>query len=801
MKLIKIAVLFVVLFTTSNAQTYTLKGNISDKKTTRFLSFANLRLNNSNIGTAANVNGDFELKLEKGRHEIIVSFIGYKSDTLNINLSNNIEIDVQLSPVSLKLDEVTILPGINPAIAIIKKAILAKKEREKKLKSYIFEGYTKGIIKSTQDITLGDNSVSLPIERDTAELKITGILENESRGFYKAPDDYKEEIVAQKQSSNFPSSINLLTGGRIIQNFYTNDIEFFGRPLPGPISDESLNYYYFYIEDTVAFDNKNVFQIYFAPDDESDPGFYGKIFIADSSFNLVKLDIQLNAAANPGGIFDRVNIFQQFQIYDKIAMPIDYRLFVEGNILGLIRFGFEINSILYEYKINEHINDDFFDMSVLKVMPNADKKDSGYWKNRQTIPNTLDEVLAYKRIDSLEAIEKTFWDRFSFMSESLNIEDNISVTGPLGLYSFTPVEGNGINLGAGFRNLFEKRLYTNIDLGYGFGDKKFKTDFYANFRLGEYRTHSVTLKVYNKVTDLFGESVKYSKFTSTMLALFTKYDFRDYYYTKGFEVNFSSEIFPILKVNLGFMNKTDKSTSNNTDFSFFKRDKNFSRNEQVFDTKIHALKAGFDLDFRKYIEDGYFRRRVSQGKSYGILSGEVLYSNSDLLKSNLDFTKYTLSFYGQLNSFKSANFNYRIKSIYSEGSIPFQMLYSLPGNIDGVSKNYSFRTLKLGEVFGDQIFEFNLEHNFNDELFRMAGLTFLTDWNFTLNTHFNAAVTKISSSSKNILPVEYIEYSKPFAEAGFSIGQVLFPFRLEFTWKLNHRGKNNFIIGINTPMF
>jgi len=33
-------------------------------------------------------------------------------------------------------------------------------------------------------------------------------------------------------------------------------------------------------------------------------------------------------------------------------------------------------------------------------------------------------------------------------------------------------------------------------------------------------------------------------------------------------------------------------------------------------------------------------------------------------------------------------------------------------------------------------------------------------------------------------------------EIGFSIGQVLFPIQMDFAWKLNYRGDNNFRIGI-----
>lgn len=72
-----------------------------------------------------------------------------------------------------------------------------------------------------------------------------------------------------------------------------------------------------------------------------------------------------------------------------------------------------------------------------------------------------------------------------------------------------------------------------------------------------------------------------------------------------------------------------------------------------------------------------------------------------------------------------------------------------------------------------------------------------------LSVHFNAAYLEMTTKSKNLLPpsiTSITEFKKPFAEIGFGIGQQLFPFRLEFTWKLNYRGFNNFVFGINTPI-
>jgi hypothetical protein len=107
--------------------------------------------------------------------------------------------------------------------------------------------------------------------------------------------------------------------------------------------------------------------------------------------------------------------------------------------------------------------------------------------------------------------------------------------------------------------------------------------------------------------------------------------------------------------------------------------------------------------------------------------------------------------------------------------------------------------LRIGEVFGDRVFTLGVEQNWGDELFRLLKIPFMKDLQLQLGTHFNMAISDLSDGSKRIMPVtDFKTFKHPFYEAGFSIGHILFPLNFEFTWKLNYRGENNFVFGINT---
>jgi len=798
----KIIVVIVTFFSLNIfPQTFSIRGKIADKETGYALAYANIRVLNSSLGTTSNIEGEYEIKLPAGKHNLVASYIGYKTDTISVDLKSDIKNrNLNLLSTDISLPEVVVLPGENPALGIIRKAIEKKKEREKKITSFEFDAYTKGVVKTTNEITTGSHSIHLnPGGGDT--LKIAGIVENESKGYFQKPDNYKEVITARKQTANFPSTINVLTGGRVMQNFYNDEISFLGIYLPGPLADNSLSYYYFYIEGTLAIDDKTVYKIHMSPDNESDPGFTGDIFILDRTFDLIKVDLTLNKAANPGGIFDTVNVFQQFSPYnDSVYMPVDYRIFATANYLNIFRFGFELNTILYDYNINPDINNDIFSKAIVTVKPDADKRDSLYWVSIQTIPNTREETNAYYKIDSVKNIPVTFWDNFSVFSSRIKLSDNFNITGPLGLYHFNSIEGHSLDYGFYLNDVLDRKFTSSLKFSYGFSDKKFKTRFYGSYLFGDYRTYELELNAFNRINLLFGgsEGDLYSQFFESLSELFFKTSINDYYYSKGFDVKLTGEVLPVLKLSLGYMNRTDNNAFNNTDFSFFAKDKKYNINSPIYETKINAITAGFGLDFRDYIEDGYSRRRISFGGSYITFGGDVTYSNSAFLKSNLDFTKYGLWSFTNLRTFRNCVLNLRTDLVYNYGKLPYQMFYPIAGNIDYFSRSYTFRTLNYNEAFGDRVAAFYLEHYFGSEIFRWLSIPGLKDWDVFLDSFLNGVYSDLSGGSKSILAAPQKLFKNPLFEIGFGIGHQLFPFELVFAWRLNHRGENNFRISINS---
>ena len=688
--------------------------------------------------------------------------------------------------------------GGNPAENIIKKAIEKKNRRYKKLLSYEYEAYTKDILRTEEDFSLKRKVTDFIFgEDDSTALKISAITEYQSKGYFKKPAKYKKIIIARNKRENFPSSLNIFIDKNRFENFYQNRLRFIKEELPGPLAEDAIGYYDYSLKDISLIDNKPAYKIYMTPANPENPGFEGYLYISTGSYDLLKVNVILNNGSNHPGIFDSINVIQQFSMFkDSIYMPTDYHLFTKINYFGIEKFVFELNSSLYNYKINPQSNDSLFDKALTTVLPDVDEKDSTYWNHVRKTPITEEEKLAFRELAGSNYFSNKFEKRYSIISKKIYLSDNLYINAPPAIYHFNRVEGHALDLGLHFNNALNRRLTSKLKLSYGFSDKRLKSNLKVNYLLGKYRTFKISAEAFNQLKVLFSGEHDYNIFATTALALVAKEDFQDYYFSKGFNFGLQGEVLPFLTLSAGFINRTDNNAIKNTSVSLFKTSKTYRSNPPIYETKINAFKAGFNLDFRDFIEDGFFRRRTLLGESYVIFNGNITYSNPDILNSGERFTKYELSAFGRMNLFRSTFLNYKIYGMYNQGRLPLQMLYTLPGDINLLAQNYSFRTLEFNEVTGDRVVTLNLYYFLGNELFNLLNIPLLKDSPFQLSTHFNAAFSDISSGSAGILPRAVSTLRNPFYEIGFGLSHAILPVRVEFTWRLNHRnGDNNFRVG------
>jgi len=112
-RLLSILLIGIILSGTklANAQNSIISGRVVDFNTKETLPFANIFINNTTLGTAADFNGKFELRnVPLGIHELIVSYVGYESIKASI-IINDQSVDlgtIELNQAEQELAEVQI---------------------------------------------------------------------------------------------------------------------------------------------------------------------------------------------------------------------------------------------------------------------------------------------------------------------------------------------------------------------------------------------------------------------------------------------------------------------------------------------------------------------------------------------------------------------------------------------------------------------------------------------------------------------------------------------------------------------
>lgn len=102
---------FFILFFSSImfSQEYNFSGIIRDGSTGEGLAFANVLLENNNIGTAADEKGVFSIKLKSGSYNFIISYISYKTETIRVEIAGqDIFKTIDLVSTNVLLQEVAV---------------------------------------------------------------------------------------------------------------------------------------------------------------------------------------------------------------------------------------------------------------------------------------------------------------------------------------------------------------------------------------------------------------------------------------------------------------------------------------------------------------------------------------------------------------------------------------------------------------------------------------------------------------------------------------------------------------------
>ncbi|MBI3585790.1 MAG: carboxypeptidase-like regulatory domain-containing protein [Ignavibacteriales bacterium] len=743
-----------VAFQTSFTQTFTLSGTVRDSSNGESLIAANIRVDGTAKGTITNALGAYKLSLEKGKHVILYSFIGYKTDTLHLNVDKPLEVNVRLRPSAIQLSEV-VVTGEDPAIAIMRKVIENKKRWSEALKTYQLEAFTRIVIR-----------------RDTA---IASIVESYSTGYWQKGDTLREIVKQKRQTENVAGSANFAAVGGIA-NFYDDEVRLGGFRFVGPTSQEAFDYYDFKLEKTRERDGVAIYIISLNPKTRLVPLFYGTISVIGNTYAVVGVDVIPNEAYTIPFLSDfRFNYAQQFGLYDSIYwMPVDVRMkgWAKVGIVGLSfpRIGFDRVVSIYDYKINTAIPDTIFRKPRLVTLPGAEKFDSLFWAQREVLPLTEEEQTAYKTLDSTQSLDKQF--RPGGVLALLG-------SGGLSFFKYADVRFDrveGLFLGPTLTlDSLTNRLRVLAAVGYGFSDKKTKFSLGGELFLDSRREYSIGLEGYQGV-DHIPDGGYYNDFAITLSALLDKNDYRDYFYTKGWKLFATAQPLRKVVLRLQYQNEEQTTALQRTDYSLLSRDVSYRLNPAIQNGMMRSLQVS-----ARYGDPAIPLGIISQD----FIELKLEHSDKSLLASDFDFSQLTV--HGELHIatfmkrlFIPPTLSLSLTAGVSSGTVPAQRWFTLDSRYTGFAPFGVLRGGDIKEFSGNRFVLLSVEHNFRSSPFLALDIPFLYKNSVELLVHGTLARTWNSNST----PMPFGRITNDwYSEAGIGLSRIFGLFRLDYTYR------------------
>lgn len=747
--------------------TVTVNGTIVDSASGEPVPSVNIRIAGTAQGTIANAHGAFRIPVPEAHRTLIFSAIGYAPREIAIPVPPVEPLLVRLTSSPVIVPEVLVIAE-DPAFEIIRKAIAHKRSWMGKLTSYQFEAFTRQTLL-----------------RDTS---IASITESYTTGFMATGDTLREIVRQKRQTQNIPMGDNG-AAVRSIVNFNEDEIRLFqitvgsnssAYSFIGPTAPEALEYYDYKLLRTSTVDGVDIYTIRMTPTTNLRPLFDGIITIADGTFAVMGVDVKPNETLNIPFLRDiDLRYRQQFSLYDGLFwMPTDIRISGAFSVsligFSLPRIGIEQTSAIYEYRLNDPLPDSMRGRPRVSVDSLAQKYDSTFWKGHDVLPLTEREQSAYGTLDSTQTLEKQFEPKGPLAS--LGDDEASDLFGILDL-RFNRVEGFFTGLTHTTRSLIPNMEF-RAKAGYGFSDKRFKYNLGATWSTGRRTGISAGADVYRAVGNT-PDGGFYEPFAISVMALFSRIDYRDYYFTTGWSGYIALRPARWSQGTITYTDEQHYSVANATSYSFFGK-RAYRDNPSIADGHLRSISLAIRLGDEPVPLGIVSRNAIDAGMEY---------SSPSVLRSEFDFRRYwALAEFGITTFGRSLLFppqlRIRLFAGTSAGTLPPQRWQTLDTRASGYGAFGLLRGADVKEFVSRRYLVINAEHNFRSTPFLLLGIPFLYRNGVELIVHGSYAYAD--------------GYPQRYGEVGGGISRIFDLFRADVTYRCTGSRGWAFTLGIAT---
>ena len=787
------------------------------------LSNVNIYIEQSYVGTTSNDDGNYALKaLRAQEYSISFQYLGFKTQNKKIKpAAFPYILNITLEEETTSLDEVVLNTSEDPAYRIIRKTIEFRKKNLEKLNEYTADFYSRGLwqVTNVPEKIFGQEIGDFDGNLDSTRTGIVYLSETISEIAYQKPDKFTEKIIASKVSGN-DNGFSFNSAQSANFSFYDNTVTL-NAPLVSPIANNAFSYYEYKLEGVFYEGSKLLNKIHVIPRRPNDRVWKGYVYIAEDDWELYGVDLQTTGDAIQIPFIENLFVKQNYKFdtkegfWVKISQSIDF----EFGLMGMKGKGGFI-AVYSNYDFKPEFNKKSFTNQVLSFGPQANKKDSLYWKGVRPVPLSDLELTDYIKKDSIQHLRKTktYMDSLDTKSNKISIlspltgytftnsyeQYNIGYDGPLKKINFNTVQGWNAQAGLFYTKWFDENqtntLYARLDANYGIAEDRlrFSGRIIRNFNWTNKMRFALSG---GSEVNQFNGLEPISPLINSISTLFFERNYIKLYEINFGRIGYSQEIFNGLHVfaNLGYENR--KPLFNNTDYVMISnKDVTYSSNNPMdsedFDNSgfvehnIVKTKVRAQINFaQKYFSNPDMKFNIGEAK-YPQLNLYVE-NGAAIKEKNYDYTQFEIGLNQTILMGNKGKFDYNLRAgtfVNGEG-ISFIDYKHFNGNQTrvGTSPNYTnvFNIMPYYDYSTNKsYFAGHLEHDFKGWILgKIPGINQL-NLNLVVGAHL------LTTEGRT----PYSEFSVGLDNLG--IGKFRF-LRLDYVHSYHHGGSDGaFIFGL-----
>lgn len=785
--------------------------------------FVSVSIEKTYIGTSTNENGEYELNYKKpGKCIILAQVLGYKSGRITQEIySFPHQINFTLELIDSQIEEVVVTNSENPANAIIKKTIAARKQNVAKTDKFEADFYSRGVfrVKDLPKKIMGIEVGDLDGNVDSTGTGIIYQSETVSKIKFEAPNNLKEEIIASKVAGD-DNGFSFNTAMNTNYNFYENTVDF-NVPMISPIASNAFNYYKYKLEDTF-YDSYGNFinKIKVTPKRDREPVFEGYIYIVEDAWSIYAVDLDVKGYRAQQEFLEQLKLVQNFnfnpdtKIWAKNLQSFDFKAGFFG-----IKFNGKFTHVFSNYVFKEQFEKKTFTSEIVTFADKANKKEASYWEQNRPVPLTEEEVTNYVKKDSVFKVRNSqvYLDSIDAKNNVFKLKKiitgytfknsfkkwNFNYQGLLNLTSlnFNTIQGYHIGTGFSYAKFNEEkqkttRFETNFE--YGFSDERLRPTFSFYHKFNNTNDAFIRFTGGNTVSQ-FNRNEPISGIVNSVSSLFFKNNFMKLYEKEFAEIAGGREVINGIFMNGKLAYENRKPLYNTTDFSIIKSNDLYTSNNPLnpnSDTmaaisKHHIMKFNFGARFvfgQKYISRPDGKLNINEGKfpvlnvayEKGFAASEKQY-NFDYVEARMAYTQ-PLGNKGELRG------NIKGGKFFNADQISFvdfkhfngnQTHVNLNGNYNSSFNLLPYYSLSTNKQFLETHFTYTDNGYFMNKLplIRQLGLNLLGGFhqinlpNARPYQEFSVGLDRIGFGKYRLLRIDYVRsYQGGFVGDGIMLG-------------------------------